>query len=184
MAANGHGTSRIVLVPRSREARPPELTLPRAADPLVPRSREARPPELTLPRAADPRQTPAAAARTGWTLQRLMIGASLGGTAVLVGGILFKQNFTLLTGSRGPILAIAFGLFVIGLIVFFGCLIGLAAAGIRTLADRHGWLPTSLGLLAPGAFVYALWGAGAYGFMYPALLTLLLAGGFVIAVSR
>jgi hypothetical protein len=112
-----------------------------------------------------------------------MVGASLGGTATLVGGILFKENFTLLTGSRGPILAVAFGLFVIGLIVFLGCLIGLAAVAIHTLAGRHGWRVTSLGLLVPAGVVYALWGAGAYGFMYPVLFTLLLAGGVVVARS-
>jgi len=163
MAAKGHGTSRIVLVQRPREARPPEVAPTRTDD--------AQPPS-------------AGPARAGWTIHRLMIGASLGGAATLVGGILFKENFTLLTGSRGPILAIAFGLFVIGLIVFFGCLIGLAAAAIHTLATRHGWLVTSIGLLAPAGFVYALWGAGTYGFMYPALFTLLVAGGLVIALSR
>lgn len=165
MAANGHGTSRIILVQRPRYARPPVLTTP---------DEDTR------------RRQPVAAApeRTGWTVRRLMIGASLGGIATLIGGILFKENFTLLTGSRGPILALAFGLFVIGLIVFFGCLIGLAAVALHTFATRHGWLATSLGLLAPGCLVYALWGVGAYGFMYPALFTLLVAGGVVIALSR
>jgi hypothetical protein len=165
MAANGHGSARIILVQRPRQAHPPVVT--------------------ATPDADTPRPPPTAVAvRTGWTVRRLMIGASLGGIATLVGGILFKENFTLLTGSRGPILAIAFGLFVIGLIVFFGCLIGLAAVAVYTLASRHGWLPTSLGLLAPGCVVYALWGAGAYGVMYPALFTLLVAGGVVLALSR
>jgi hypothetical protein len=163
MAAKGHGTSRIVLVQRPREVGPPQMT--------APQTDETPPPRV-------------AAGRTGWTLHRLMVGASLGGVATLLGGILFKQNFTLLTGSRGPILAIAFGLFVIGLIVFFGCLIGLAAAGIRTVSTRHGWVVTSLGLLAPACLVFALWGAGAYGFMYPALFTLLVTGGILIAITR
>ncbi|HEX8157027.1 MAG TPA: hypothetical protein VF526_06530 [Solirubrobacteraceae bacterium] len=125
-----------------------------------------------------------AAGGTGWTIHRLMLGASLGGVATLLGGILFKQNFTLLTGSRGPLLAIAFGLFVIGLVVFFGCLIGLAAGAIRILADRRGWMATALVLLAPACVVFALWGAGAYGFMYPALFTLLVSGGALLAIRR
>jgi hypothetical protein len=166
MAANGHGTSRIILVQRPRQARPPVLTAP---------------PDEDIQR---PQPIGAATARTGWTTRRLMVGASLGGIATLIGGILFKENFTLLTGSRGPILAVAFGLFVIGLIVFFGCLIGLVAVAVHTLATRHGWLATSLGLLTPGCLVFALWGAGAYGFMYPGLFTLLVAGGVVIALSR
>ena len=64
MAANGHGTSRIILVQRPRQARPPVLTTPQD---------DAR------------RRQPVAAAaeRTGWTVRRLMIGASLGGIATL-----------------------------------------------------------------------------------------------------
>jgi hypothetical protein len=164
MAPNGHGTARIILVQRPRQARPPVVTATPDVD-------TQRPPT-------------AVALRTAWTVRRLMIGASLGGVATLVGGILFKENFTLLTGSRGPILAIAFGLFVIGLIVFLGCLIGLATVAIHTFATRYGWLATSLGLLVPGCMVYVLWGAGAYGFMYPALFTLLVGGGVVLARSR
>jgi hypothetical protein len=164
MAAKGHGTSRIVLVQRPREARPPELT-------VTPAPAEHVPP-------------PAAGARSGWTLNRLMVGASLGGIATVIGGILFHHNFTLLTGSRGPLLAIAFGLFIVGLIVFFGCLIGLAAAAIQTLAGRRGWRFTSLVLFVPAALVYGLWGAGLYGVMWPALFTTLTAAGIVIALSR
>ena len=136
------------------------------------------------PARAEDVSRPAAAARAGWTVHRLMAAASLGGIATVIGGILFQHNFTLLTGSRGPLLAIAFGLFIIGLLVFFGCLIGLAAAAIQTLAHRRGWRVTSLALLVPAVLVYGLCAAGLYGVMWPALFTTLTAAGVVIAVTR
>ena len=68
--------------------------------------------------------------QTGWTTRRLSVAAVLGAAAVIAGGLVFVAKFG---GDRGPgdnpFMAFAFGLFVIGMVVF---------CAVADRADRHG----------------------------------------------
>lgn len=121
--------------------------------------------------------------QTGWTTQRLGIAGALGAGATLLGGIVFVSKLGVLGGNDSPLLAIGFGLFAIGMVVFCAALIALLGIGIGTLAERNGW-PSAAGVvLAPLALTWSLYGLGAVGYAVPAVLSLVLIGGFVVALK-
>jgi hypothetical protein len=139
------------------------------------------------PRPAGPgrRQRPDGSSPVGgWTVHRLINGASLGGIATVVGGLVFQKNFEFLGKNSAPLLAAGFGLFVIGMIVFTLCLIGLSAAAVRALAAGPGWGAAVGAALAPTVVLLALFAAGLVPFAVPALLAIVVAGGFVVALRR
>lgn len=120
--------------------------------------------------------------QTGWTIRRLTIAGALGAVATLLGGILFISKFGVLGANDSPLLAMGFGLFVIGVVVFCAALIALLGTGIGIHAERSGW-PAAAGLVfAPLALTWALFGLGAVGYAVPAVLSLVLIGGFVVAL--
>ncbi|MGH2943132.1 MAG: hypothetical protein ACRDLN_10235 [Solirubrobacteraceae bacterium] len=121
--------------------------------------------------------------QSGWTTRRLTIGGALGAAATVAGGGVFLSKFGVLGANDSPLLAIGFGLFVIGMVVFCACLIALLGIGIGTLAERRGWPPAAAAVLAPLALVWALWGAGAVGYAIPAVASLVLIGGLVVALK-
>jgi hypothetical protein len=157
MATEGRGSARIVLVGRRPERRPA---------------------------AAGGPQRPRAGARPGgWTVRRLTNGASLGGIATVLGGLVFQRNFQLF-GDNNPLLPMGFGLFVVGMVVFTLCLIGLAAAAVRSLAATRGWGVAALAGLAASAPLLLLGVAGVVSLAFPALFVLMVTGGFVLALKR
>jgi hypothetical protein len=166
MAIEGQGSARIILVGRNADARPP-------ADP-------APQPVTDEPHAVATR-TPAA---NGWTVRRLVNGASLGGAATVAGGLIFQKNFQLFGDSNRPLLAIGFGLFVVGMIVLTLCLIGLAAAAIRGLVAGQGLAAAILLVLAPAVPLVLLNAIGLLSFAFPALFVIIVAGGFTMALRR
>jgi hypothetical protein len=158
MATDGQGSARIVLVGRRPQGRP-------AGDgPPVPARHGAR--------------------SNGWTVRRLINGASLGGIATVAGGLVFQQNFRLLGDNNPLLLAMGFGLFVVGMIVFTLCLIGLSAAAVRSLVASRGWAAAVLAGLAAPSPLLLLGAAGVVSFAFPALFVLMVTGGFVLALKR
>jgi hypothetical protein len=120
----------------------------------------------------------------GWTTRRLTIAGALGGAATIAGGVVFMAGFGDLSDTTGsPVLAIGFGLFVIGMVVFCAALIALIGTGISVLAERRGWSPAAVAVFAPLALVWALWALGAVGYAVPAVLSLVLIGGLVVALK-
>lgn len=121
---------------------------------------------------------------SGWTIQRLTVAAVLGAAAVIAGGLVFVAKFG---GDRAPgdnpFMAFAFGLFVIGMLVFGAALIALIATGVSVLAERRGWGPAALATFAPLAIVWMLYLAGVVGYTIPAVFSLVLIGGFVVALK-
>jgi hypothetical protein len=158
MATEGQGSARIVLVGRRQEGRP-------AGDgpPAHPRF-GGRP--------------------SGWTVRRLINGASLGGIATVAGGLVFQQNFRLLGDNNPVLLAMGFGLFVVGMIVFTLCLIGLSAAAVRSLVASRGWGAAVLAGLATSSPLFVLSAVGVVSLAFPALFVLMVTGGFVLALKR
>jgi hypothetical protein len=77
-----------------------------------------------------------------------------------------------------------FGLFVIGMIVFTLCLIGLSAAAVRSLVATRGWGAAALAALGASAPLLLLGAAGVVSFAFPALFMLMVTGGFVLALRR
>ena len=156
MATEGRGSARIVLVGRRPEGGP----------------------------AGDmPPQRPHGGGRpSGWTVRRLMNGASLGGIATVAGGLVFQQNFQLLGDNNPLLLAMGFGLFVVGMLVFTLCLIGLSAAAVRSLVASRGWAAAVLAGLAAASPLLLLSAAGVVSFAFPALFVLMVTGGFVLAL--
>jgi hypothetical protein len=122
--------------------------------------------------------------RSGWTVRRLINGASLGGIATVAGGLVFQRNFQLFGDNNPLLLAMGFGLFVVGMIVFTLCLIGLAAAAVRSLVATRGWGAAALAGLAASAPLLLLGAAGVVSFAFPALFVLMVTGGFVLALRR
>ncbi len=120
----------------------------------------------------------------GWTLRRLTVAVALGAAAVIAGGLVFVSKFG---GDRAagdnPFMAVAFGLFVIGMVVFCAALIALVGTGIGLLAEKRGWAPAAVAAFGPLALVWLLYLAGAVGYAIPALLSLVLIGGFVVALE-
>ena len=158
MATEGQGSARIVLVGRRPEGRP-------GGD--------------------EPPARPRGGARpSGWTVRRLMNGASLGGVATVAGGLVFQKNFQLFGDNNPLLLAMGFGLFVVGMIVFTLCLIGLSAAAVRSLVASRGWGAAVLAGLAAASPLLLLGAAGVVSFAFPALFGLMVTGGFVLALKR
>jgi hypothetical protein len=122
--------------------------------------------------------------RSGWTVRRLINGASLGGIATVAGGLVFQRNFQLFGDNNPLLLAMGFGLFVVGMVVFTLCLIGLAAAAVRSLVATRGWWAAALAGLAASAPLLVLGFVGVVSFAFPALFVLMVTGGFVLALRR
>ena len=67
-------------------------------------------------------------------------------------------------------MAFAFGLFVIGMVVFCAALIALIGTGVSVIAETRGWAPAALLAFAPLALVWLLYLAGGVGYAIPAVL--------------
>ncbi len=169
MASDGQGSARIILVGRSGDARP-------VSEPSQPRQFE-RPAER-------PRPAGAAVAGKGWTVRRLVNGAVFSGLATIAGGLVFQKNFQLFGDNNRQLLAIGFGLFVVGMIVLTLCLIGLAAAAVRTLIAGQGMAAAVLLSLAPAVPLVLLNKLGVLSYAFPALFVIVVAGGFTLALKR
>jgi hypothetical protein len=121
--------------------------------------------------------------QSGWTTRRLTVAGALGGAATIAGGVVFLSRFGVFGANDSPLLAIGFGLFVIGMVVFCAALIALIGTGISVLAERRGWSPVAVAVFAPLSLVWALWALGAVGYAVPAVLSLVLIGGLVVALK-
>ena len=121
--------------------------------------------------------------QTGWTTRRLTIAGALGAGASLLGGVMFVSKFGVLGGADSPLLAIGFGLFVIGMVVFGAALVALLGMGIAAIAERSGWPSAAAAVAAPQALAWPLYGFGAVGYPVPAVLSLVLIGGLVVALK-
>ncbi len=123
--------------------------------------------------------------QSGWTTRRLSVAAALGAVAVIAGGLVFVAKFG---GDRAPgdnpFMAFAFGLFVIGMVVFCAAVIALIGTGLGIVAEARGWALAAAAAFAPLALVWLLYLAGAVGYAIPAVLSLLLIGGVVVALPR
>lgn len=126
----------------------------------------------------------ATAAASGWTVRRLVNGAALAFLATIAGGLVFQKNFQLFGDSNRQLLAMGFGLFVVGMVVLTLCLIGLAAAAIATLIAGQG-MPAALILtLAPAVPLVLLNQIGVISYAFPAMFVIIVAGGFTLALRR
>jgi len=121
--------------------------------------------------------------QSGWTTRRLTIAGALGGAATIAGALVFLERFGVFGANDSPFLAMGFGLFVIGMVVFCASLIALLGTGISVIAERRGWSPVAVAVFAPLALVWALWALGAVGYAVPAVLSLVLIGGLVVALK-
>lgn len=121
--------------------------------------------------------------QTGWTTRRLTIAGALGAGAALLGGVTFVSKFGVLGGADSPLLAIGFGLFVIGMVVFSAALVALLGTGISILAERNGWTTAAAIALGPLALPWALYLLGAVGYAVPAVISLVLIAGLVVALK-
>lgn len=119
----------------------------------------------------------------GWTTRRLASACALGAGASILGGILFVSKFGVLGGNDSPVLAMGFGLFVIGMVVFCAALIALLGMGISVIAEQRGWGPAAGVVMAPLALAWAIYLLGAVGYAVPAVLSLVLIGGLVVALK-
>jgi hypothetical protein len=185
MPSDGAGSQRIVVIGAAK--RPPEdapgASAGRGSDPrgdaLAPPTR--RPMRATAPRG----EARAAMQHSGWTTRRLSVAAVLGAAAVIAGGLVFVSRFG---GDRAagdnPFMAFAFGLFVIGMVVFCAALIALIGTGVSVLAEQRGWGPAAIATFAPLAIVWLVYLVGGVGYAVPAVLSLVLIGGFVVALPR
>jgi hypothetical protein len=174
MSPDGAGSQRIVVIGGGGPTAPP----PQAQQPAsaAPRPREAHP----------PREAPAKKGlmqQAGWTTRRLTIAGALGAAASLLGGLVFLSRFGVLGATDSPVLAMGFGLFVIGMIVFCAALIALLGTGIGVVAERSGWPSAAVIVFAPLALTWALYGLGAVGYAIPAVLSLVLIGGVIAALK-
>jgi hypothetical protein len=178
MPSNGAGSQRIIVIGDSRDRVPPA---PHEA-PAAPRpSRVAR---AARERPAR-REGPATKrmAQSGWTTRRLTIGGALGGGAVVLGGGLFTSKFGTSGTAASPFLAVGFGLFAIGMVVFCACLIALVGTGIGAVVEQRGWAPAALAVAVPLACVWLLYLAGAVGYAIAAVISLVLIGGLIVALK-
>ena len=120
---------------------------------------------------------------SGWTPRRLTIFGGAGAAATLLGGVMFLSKFGVFGANDSPLLAMGFGLFVIGMVVFCACLVALLGIGIASVAERSGWAPAAGLVLAPLVLAWAIYGLGAVGYAVPAVLSLVLIGGVVVALK-
>lgn len=167
MSSSGAGSQRIVVL--GGRPRPPE-TEPE-------RERDVHPPPQP------PVSQHSIERRSAWTTRRLTVAAGLGGAATIAGGVMFLSKFGGLGSNGSPLMAMGFGLFVIGMVVFCAALIALLGTGICVLAERRGWALAAMAVFAPLALAWALWGLGAVGYAVPAVLSLVLIGGLVISLK-
>lgn len=119
----------------------------------------------------------------GWTTRRLTIAGGLGAGGMLLGGVMFMSRFGVAGGNDSPLFAMGFGLFVIGMVVFCAALIALLAVGIGMLSERSGWAAASAAVFAPLALIWLLHLVGAVGYAVPAVISLVLIGGLVVALK-
>lgn len=185
MSPDAAGSQRIVVIgggggqpqPKPHPAPPPE---PHPAPP---------PPVAHAPTAREVRQPGEASVKKpamqqrGWTPRRLTLAGAFGAGASLLGGITFVSKFGVLGGEDSPLLAMGFGLFVIGMVVFCAALVALLGTGIGLLAERRGWSTAAACALGPLALIWALYLLGAVGYAVPAVLSLLLIAGLVAALK-
>lgn len=175
MPSNGAGSQRIIVIGDSRDRIPPAAS----PAPVAPRPHHAA---RDLPAR---REGPATRrmAQSGWTTRRLTIGGALGGAAVVLGGVLFQSKFVTSGTAASPFLAVGFGLFAIGMVVFCASLIALVGLGISGVVEQRGWAPASLAVAAPLALVWLLYLAGAVGYAIPAVISLVVIGGLIVALK-
>lgn len=119
----------------------------------------------------------------GWTTRRLTIAGALGAAATLLGGLMFLSRFGAFGAGDSPLLAMGFGLFVIGMVVFCAALVALLGTGIDAIAERSGWAPAAGVVLGPLVVVWALYALGAVTYAVPAVLSLVLIGALVVALK-
>jgi len=175
MPSNGAGSQRIIVIGDSRDRIPPAAQ-PAAVAP--------RPTHVARDLSAR-REGPATKrmAQSGWTTRRLTIGGGLGGAAVVLGGVLFTSKFGTSGTAASPFLAVGFGLFAIGMVVFCACLIALVGTAISAVVEQRGWAPAALAVAAPLALVWLLYLAGAVGYAIPAVISLVVIGGLIVALK-
>ena len=144
-------------------------------------------PRAPAPRDVHPPREPAAkkkpAMQHGWTTRRLAVAGVLGAAATLLGGLMFLSKFGVFGANDSPLLAMGFGVFVIGMVVFCAALIALLGSGISVIADTSGWVPAAGVVAVPLALAWAIYGVGAVGYAVPAVLSLVLIGGVVVALK-
>jgi hypothetical protein len=166
MEPKGAGSQRIVVI--GSQAAP--------SAPTARREHDVHPPRESLAKKLSMQQT-------GWTTRRLTIAGALGAAGVLLGGIMFLSKFGVLGGNDSPILAMGFGAFAIGMVVFCAALVALLGTGIQGLVVRNGWPVTAAMVLGPLALAWAIYAVGAVGYAVPAVLSLVLIGGLVVALK-
>ena len=164
MSPNGAGSQRIVVIGADAQARAPAPATP---DVHPPREPPAKKPAM----------------QHGWTIRRLAVAGALGAAATLLGGLMFLSKFGVFGANDSPLLAMGFGLFVIGMVVFCAALIALLGTGISVIADTSGWALAAAVVGVPLALAWAIYAAGAVGYAVPAVLSLVLIGGLVVALK-
>jgi hypothetical protein len=163
---------RIILVGRS------------GADAARPPAEPSRPPVMAQPTPAPARPSPPERRGSGWTVARLANGAALAFVATLAGGLIFQKNFQLFGDNNRQLLAMGFGLFLVGMIVLTLCLIGLAARAARSMIANLGLAAALVLALAPLVPLVLLKTIGLIPFAFPALFAIVVAGGFTLALKR
>lgn len=133
--------------------------------------------------AATPPAKRQALPQHGWTTRRLAFACGLGAAATILGAILFIAKFRVLGGNDSPVLAMGFGLFAIGMVVFCASLIALVGTGVSVIAERHGWLRGAAVIAGPLALAWLLFAVGLFPYAVPAVLSLVLIGGLVVALK-
>ena len=165
--------------PPAEQALPPQARTEAALPPRAP----AAAPRGRRPAAHETHAPPRPERTSGWTTRRLTLGAAMGAAATIAGGVLFMARFGALGGEQSPLLAIGFGLFTIGMIVFCACLIALLGVGIVTLAANRGWPAAALVVSAPLALAWGLWAVGTLVYAVPGVLSLVLIAGLLVALK-
>jgi hypothetical protein len=181
MATEG-GEGRIILVGRTRDARPPAP--PVAPPPAAPAPVRMREPE----RERQPRESrgrpPRPRTESAWTPRRLINGALFSGIATVAGGLVFQQNFQLFGDNNRQLLAAGFGLFVVGMVTLTLCLIGIAARGVHKIVAGQGWAAAVVLGFAPAIPLVLLNSVGVLSYAFPALFVIIVAGGFAVALKQ
>lgn len=136
------------------------------------------------PVSDEPRARARSNLTSGWTVRRLIKGAALAGVGTVAGGLIFQKNFQLFGDNNRQLLAMGFGLFVVGMVVLTLCLIGLVAAGVRALVASQGWAAAVLLLFAPAVPLVLLNMLGVIPYAFPSLFVIIIAGGFALALKR
>ena len=178
MATEG-GEGRIILVRRTRDARP---AVEPEAPPLLmsPPAREREREEPRVPRERAPRRW----TESAWTPRRLINGALFSGMATVAGGLVFQHNFQLFGDNNRQLLAAGFGLFVVGMVVLTLCLIGIAARGVHTIVAGQGWAAAVVLGYAPAIPLVLLNMVGVLSYAFPALFLIIVSGGFALALKQ